>query len=60
MITRTHYINPNVADHGFRSTFRDWCGDETKHERETAEPPHHRRTAMPVLPNEPGEIGHDL
>jgi hypothetical protein len=37
MITRTHYINPNIADHGFRSTFRDWCGDETKHERETAE-----------------------
>jgi hypothetical protein len=37
MLTRTYYINPNIVDHGFRSTFRDWCGDETKHERETAE-----------------------
>jgi integrase len=37
MLTRTHNINPNISDHGFRSTFCDWCGDETKHERETAE-----------------------
>jgi len=37
MIARTHYINPMIADHGFRLTFRDCCGDETKHERETAE-----------------------
>ena len=34
MIPWPHYINPNITDHGFRSTFRDWCGDETKHERE--------------------------
>jgi integrase len=23
--------------HGFRSSFRDWCGEETNHPRETAE-----------------------
>jgi integrase len=37
MLVRAKKINPNISDHGFRSTFRDWCGDETKHERETAE-----------------------
>jgi integrase len=26
-----------VTTHGFRSSFRDWCGDETEHSRETAE-----------------------
>ncbi len=27
----------NVTVHGFRSTFRDWCGDETQFPREIAE-----------------------
>jgi len=27
----------NVTVHGFRSTFRDWCGDETETPREVAE-----------------------
>jgi integrase len=30
----------NISDatvHGFRSTFRDWCGDRTAHPREIAE-----------------------
>jgi len=27
----------NVTAHGMRSSFRDWAGDETNHERETAE-----------------------
>ena len=27
----------NATVHGFRSTFRDWAGDETDHEREVAE-----------------------
>ena len=26
-----------ITTHGFRSTFRDWAGDETKHSREVAE-----------------------
>jgi integrase len=29
-------IRPDVTDHGFRSTFRDWCGDETEHDSQTA------------------------
>lgn len=27
----------DVTVHGFRSTFRDWCGEETEHPRELAE-----------------------
>jgi integrase len=27
----------DVTPHGFRSAFRDWCGEETKHPREVAE-----------------------
>jgi integrase len=27
----------NATVHGFRSTFRDWCGDETDYQREIAE-----------------------
>jgi integrase len=27
----------NAVPHGFRSTFRDWCGDETEYAREIAE-----------------------
>jgi hypothetical protein len=27
----------NAVNHGFRSTFRDWAGDETEHSRETIE-----------------------
>ena len=27
----------NVTVHGFRSAFRDWCGDETQFPREVAE-----------------------
>lgn len=30
-------IHPGVTVHGFRSTFRDWCGNETHHPREVAE-----------------------
>ena len=29
--------NINITTHGFRSTFRDWCGDETEFAREVAE-----------------------
>lgn len=48
-----------IVPHGFRSTFRDWAGDETKHEREViehalahqlkdkAEAAYNRRTALP-------------
>lgn len=28
---------PKITTHGFRSTFRDWAGDETLHQRETIE-----------------------
>ena len=27
----------HVTTHGFRSTFRDWAGDQTNHQRETIE-----------------------
>jgi integrase len=30
-------IRPGVTVHGFRSTFRDWCGDKTTFPREIAE-----------------------
>jgi integrase len=30
-------IRPALTTHGFRSTFRDWCGDETAFPREVAE-----------------------
>jgi integrase len=30
-------IEPGITVHGFRSTFRDWCGDETNYPREVAE-----------------------
>jgi integrase len=30
-------IRPDVSNHGFRSTFRDWCGDMTEHDSQTAE-----------------------
>ena len=28
---------PDLTAHGFRSTFRDWCGESTNHPREVAE-----------------------
>ena len=30
-------LRPNCSVHGCRSTFRDWCGDETTYPREVAE-----------------------
>jgi integrase len=30
-------IQPGIVAHGFRSTFRDWAGDETSYAREVAE-----------------------
>ena len=30
-------IYPDLTCHGFRSTFRDWCGDQTAYPREVAE-----------------------
>jgi integrase len=30
-------LNDNITVHGFRSSFRDWAGDETEHAREVAE-----------------------
>ena len=30
-------IKPGVTVHGFRSSFRDWCGEETEYPRELAE-----------------------
>jgi integrase len=30
-------MEPGITLHGFRSTFRDWVGDETEHRREIAE-----------------------
>jgi integrase len=32
-----HKIKPGVTVHGFRSSFRDWCGEETEYPRELAE-----------------------
>ena len=39
MIRLAKTIRPGVeiTTHGFRSTFRDWCGDETEFAREVAE-----------------------
>lgn len=36
LIQRIHGY-PKMTTHGFRSTFRDWAGDETLHQRETIE-----------------------
>jgi integrase len=30
-------INPDITVHGFRSTFRDWAGEQTSYDRETIE-----------------------
>jgi integrase len=30
-------LRPDLSVHGFRSTFRDWCGDQTNYPREIAE-----------------------
>jgi integrase len=30
-------LNREIVPHGFRSSFRDWAGDETRHDSETAE-----------------------
>lgn len=30
-------LRPNITAHGFRSTFRDWAGDQTSHPRDVAE-----------------------
>ncbi len=30
-------VYPTITTHGFRSSFRDWAGDETTHERDIAE-----------------------
>jgi integrase len=30
-------LRPDLTTHGFRSTFRDWCGDQTNFPREVAE-----------------------
>jgi integrase len=32
-----HKMNKSVTVHGFRSSFRDWCGDETNFAREAVE-----------------------
>jgi integrase len=32
-----HNLGADATVHGFRSTFRDWCGDRTKFQREVAE-----------------------
>jgi integrase len=39
MIRLAKKLRPNIkiTTHGFRSTFRDWCGDETEFAREVAE-----------------------
>jgi integrase len=41
MLKKAKKINPkvhiNITNHGFRSTFRDWAGDKTKHDSQTAE-----------------------
>ena len=36
MLLRRMKVN-DVTVHGFRSTFRDWCGDKTDFAREVAE-----------------------
>jgi len=36
-LTLLRRMNVDVTAHGFRSTFRDWAGDCTSHEREVAE-----------------------
>ena len=33
----TKALGGDITVHGFRSTFRDWCGDETNYPRELAE-----------------------
>ena len=37
METVLHGMGSDVTVHGFRSTFRDWCGDHTEFPREVAE-----------------------
>jgi integrase len=39
MLKLVHKLRPNIeiTTHGFRSTFRDWAGDETEIAREVAE-----------------------
>ena len=39
MIRLAKKLRPHIkiTTHGFRSTFRDWCGDETEFAREVAE-----------------------
>jgi integrase len=37
METVLRRMSSDVTVHGFRSTFRDWCGDHTEFPREIAE-----------------------
>jgi integrase len=37
MITFLRYMDIKESVHGFRSTFRNWCGDKTPFDRETVE-----------------------
>jgi integrase len=37
MLRQCRKIRSDVSVHGFRSTFRDWCGDMTEHDSQTAE-----------------------
>jgi integrase len=37
MITFLRYMGVKESVHGFRSTFRNWCGDKTPFDRETVE-----------------------
>ena len=37
MITFLRYMGIKESVHGFRSTFRNWCGDKTQFDRETVE-----------------------
>ena len=37
MLMRLRRIHPGITTHGFRSTFRDWCADETHYPRDVAE-----------------------
>lgn len=37
MLMRLRRIHPGITMHGFRSTFRDWCSEETHYPRDVAE-----------------------
>lgn len=37
LLKLTHELRPGLTAHGFRSTFRDWCAEQTNYPREVAE-----------------------